>query len=62
MIELLVAYLLYEGGAGSEWWTLFAILFAFKIWGLWRALIREKEENFVIHKIINEAKKHDNIH
>lgn len=32
MIELLVAYILWEGGAGAEWWTVFALLFIYKIY------------------------------
>ena len=32
MIELLVAYLLWEGGAGAEWWTVFALLCMYKIY------------------------------
>lgn len=62
MIELLVAYLLYEGGAQWEWWAIFAVLMALKVWHLRRAAIRLAEENYVIHKIITEARKDDNIH
>ena len=32
MIELLIAYLMYEGGAGAEWWTVFALLCLYKIY------------------------------
>ena len=53
MIELLVAYLLYEGGAGLEWWALFIALFAFKISTLYQRAKREKEEELVIKKIIS---------
>jgi len=62
MIELLVAYLLYEGDAQWEWWAIFAVLLALKLWHLRRAAIRLAEENYVIHKIITEARKDDNIH
>lgn len=53
MIELLVAYLLYEGGAGVEWWLLFAVLFAFKVSNIYKQMKREQEEELVIKKIIN---------
>lgn len=62
MIELLVAYLLFEGGAKWEWWAIYAVLILLKIWNVRQAAIRAAEENFVIHKIIEESKKHDNIH
>jgi hypothetical protein len=62
MIELLTAYLLYEGGAPWEWWAIFGALLALKAWRLRQMAIRESEENLVIHKIITEAKKYDNIH
>ncbi len=52
MIELLVAYLLYEGGAGVEWWLLFAVLFAFKVNHIYKNMKREQEEQMVIKKII----------
>jgi len=32
MIELLVAYLLWEGGAGVEWWAIFASLCIYKLY------------------------------
>jgi len=53
MIELLVAYLLYEGGAGLEWWLLFATLFAFKVNHIYKNMKREQEEQLFIKKIIN---------
>jgi predicted RNA methylase len=53
MIELLVAYLLYEGGAGIEWWALFAALFAFKVNHIYKNMKREQEEELLIKKIIN---------
>jgi len=53
MIELLVAYLLYEGGAGVEWWLLFAALFALKVSNIYKQMKREQEEELVIKKIIN---------
>lgn len=53
MIELLVAYLLYEGGAGMEWWLLFAALFALKVSNIYKQMKREQEEELVIKKIIN---------
>ena len=53
MIELLVAYLLYEGGAGVEWWLLFAVLFAFKVNHIYKNMKREQEEQLLIKKIIN---------
>jgi|688.fasta_scaffold02514_29 hypothetical protein len=53
MIELLVAYLLYEGGAGAEWWLLFAVLFAFKVNHIYKNMKREQEEQLLIKKIIN---------
>jgi hypothetical protein len=62
MIELLVAYLLYEGNAQWEWWAIFATLLALKVWHLRQAARRLAEVNFVIHKIITEARKDDNIH
>lgn len=53
MIELLVAYLLYEGGAGTEWWLLFAALFALKVSNIYKQMKREQEEELVIKKIID---------
>lgn len=32
MIELLVAYILVEGGAGTEWWALYAGLLVYKVY------------------------------
>ena len=53
MIELLVAYLLYEGGAGLEWWLLFAALFALKINHIYKQMKKAQEEELVIKKIIS---------
>lgn len=53
MIELLIAYLMYEGGAGLEWWALYAALFAFKISHIYKQMQKEKEEELVIKKIIS---------
>lgn len=53
MIELLVAYLLYEGGAGAEWWLLFAALFALKVSNIYKQIQKEREEELVIKKIIS---------
>lgn len=53
MIELLIAYLLYEGGAGLEWWALYAALFVFKISHVYKQMQKEKEEELVIKKIIS---------
>jgi hypothetical protein len=52
MIELLVAYLLYEGGASWEWWVLYVAIYAMKIGYLWQQMKREQEEQMVIKKII----------
>jgi hypothetical protein len=52
MIELLVAYLLYEGGAGMEWWVLYVAIFLMRIGYLWQQMKREQEEQMVIKKII----------
>jgi hypothetical protein len=35
MIELLTAYLLWEGGAGAEWWTGFALLILYRVYQYW---------------------------
>lgn len=53
MIELLIAYLLYEGGAGLEWWALYVALFAFKVSNIYKQIQKEKEEELVIKKIIS---------
>jgi hypothetical protein len=53
MIELLVAYLMYEGDAGLEWWALYAVLFAIKVSSIYRQMQKEKEEELVIKKIIS---------
>jgi hypothetical protein len=53
MIELLIAYLMYEGGAGLEWWALYVALFAFKISHIYKQMQKEKEEELVIKKIIS---------
>jgi hypothetical protein len=53
MIEFLIAYLMYEGEAGMEWWALFAALVLYKLSYLYKKMLREKEEELVIKKIIN---------
>jgi hypothetical protein len=61
MIELLIAYLMYEGGAGLEWWALYAALFAFKISHIYKQMQKQKEEELVIKKIISmDSVKHEN--
>lgn len=44
---------MYEGGAGLEWWALYAALFAFKISHIYKQIQKEKEEELVIKKIIS---------
>ncbi len=44
---------MYEGGAGLEWWALYAALFAFKISHIYKQMQKEKEEELVIKKIIS---------
>jgi len=35
VIELLVAFILVEGGAGVEWWLLYIAVFVYKAYVLW---------------------------
>lgn len=53
MIELLVAYLLFEGGASWEWWAGFLVLLAMKVNHIYKNMKREQEEQLLIKKIIN---------
>lgn len=53
MIELLVAYLLFEGGASWEWWALYAAMLLMRIGHAWQQLKKEEEEGLLIKKIIN---------
>jgi hypothetical protein len=32
MIELLAAYLLWEGGAGAEWWAAYVLIILYRIY------------------------------
>lgn len=51
MIELLLAYLLWEGGAGAEWWVAFAGLLAYKAYNFWmiqKAMAEVKAEIFKV--------------
>jgi hypothetical protein len=46
MIELIAAYLLWEGGAGAEWWAVFTLIILYRIYQYWsfrRALAGLKE-------------------
>jgi hypothetical protein len=60
MIELLVAYLLYEGGASWEWWVCFIALLAIKTSYIFKQMKREEEEQMVIKKIITLDEKDRN--
>ncbi len=48
MIEILVAYILVEGGAGVEWWLLYTAVFGYKAYVLWE---QHKVKNALIKSL-----------
>ena len=48
MIEIIAAYLLVEGGAGVEWWLLYAAVLVYKAYILWQ---QQKIKNELIQSL-----------
>lgn len=60
MIELLVAYLLWEGDASVEWWVLFVVIAILKLGYAWYQFksveMANSEADRVVKKLFEERK------
>lgn len=54
MIELLVAYLLWEGEAPAEWWGLFVAIIIFKLGYAWQMQKRMEAANAEADRIVKK--------
>ena len=54
MIELLVAYLLWEGDASAEWWGLFVVVFALKLGLNWQKSRIEAKANAEADRVVKK--------
>lgn len=54
MIELLVAYLLWEGDAPAEWWGLYVATFAIKFYVEWKRLQEVKAANAEADRVVKK--------
>lgn len=54
MIELLVAYLLWEGDAPAQWWAIYVTIILFKIWFTWAKARQMAEMEAETEKIVKK--------
>lgn len=54
MIELLVAYLLWEGDAPAQWWAMFVAVIVIKIYMEWQRLQEVKAANAEADRVVKK--------
>ena len=54
MIELLVAYLLWEGSASAEWWGLYVAIVGLNLWLSWKRHKKVEAANAEADRVVKK--------